>query len=429
MTLSPSEFDRKHLWHPYDHPVLSGDTFLVKHADDVYLHLNDGRTLIDAMSSWWCVVHGYNHPVINAALKRQIDQFSHVMFGGLTHEPAIELGKKLLALKQGAFDQVFFADSGSIAVEVAMKMSLQYQHAKGSSSRRKFLTVRSGYHGDTWRAMSVSDPDTGMHHLFKGSLSVEYFVSQPPIQFHQQWTDDEKLNGVYEFRQTLETNQNEIAAVILEPVVQGAGGMYFYHPEYLNQCRLLCDQYNILLIFDEIATGFGRTGEYFASDYCAIEADIVCLGKALTGGYISLAATMASKRVAHGIASSEPGVLMHGPTFMANPLACAAANASLSLLSSGDWRQQVQSIEKQFRSELHAANDLPNVNNVRVLGSIGVIEMNHIVSANQAHSICHELGVWLRPFGRCIYAMPPYVIKPEQLTKITDAMIALAKLL
>lgn len=424
-----SEFDRQHVWHPYDSPKQSADTYLIKQADGVHLHLDDGNKLIDAMSSWWSVIHGYNHPDLNMAVKAQVDEFAHVMFGGLTHQPAIELAQTLLELKAGRFDQVFFADSGSIAIEVAMKMAQQYQYSIGQENKKKFLTIRSGYHGDTWRAMSVCDPDTGMHHLFKGALSIEYFTNQPPIRFDQEWTSNEQFNGIGELREILEPNQEQIAAIILEPVVQGAGGMYFYHPEYLNACRALCDEYGALLIFDEIATGFGRAGEFFASDFCDVDADIVCLGKALTGGYMSLAATLTTERVATGIADREPGVLMHGPTFMANPLSCAAANASLALLATGQWRQQVAAIEVQLRVQLQEALNLPNVKDVRALGSIGVIEMNHVVSANQAHALCHQLGVWLRPFGKCIYAMPPYVINSQQLAKVTQAMVELAKVL
>ena len=429
MGLTPIAFDRQHVWHPYDHPKKSADTYLIQHAEGVHLHLDDGSKLIDAMSSWWCVIHGYNQPDINQAVKEQVEQFSHVMFGGLTHEPGIQLAQTLLDLKDGYFDQVFFADSGSVAVEVAMKMALQYQCAVGQARKQKFLTIRSGYHGDTWRAMSVCDPDTGMHHLFKGALPVEFFVSQPPIRFDQEWVEDEKANGVGELRAALETNHEQIAAMILEPIVQGAGGMYFYHPEYLNQCRAICDEYGVLLIFDEIATGFGRAGEFFASDFCDVEPDIVCMGKALTGGYMSLAATLATERIAVGIASKEPGVLMQGPTFMGNPLSCAAANASLEILAQGHWRKQVANIESQLRAELLEAQNLPHVVDTRALGSIGVIEMDHVVSANQAHALCHQLGVWLRPFGKCIYTMPPYVISTQQLSKVTRAMIELAKVL
>jgi len=429
MPLSNKDFDSQHVWHPYDSPVNSADTFLISHAEGVHLNLQEGGKLIDAMSSWWCAIHGYNHPHINSALKDQIDRMSHVMFGGLSHEPAIQLAKTLLALKKGKFDQVFFADSGSIAVEVAMKMAMQYQYSIGQKSRQKFLTIRSGYHGDTWRAMSVSDPETGMHHLFKGALPIEFYVSQPPIAFHQEWIEDEDMNGIGELKKALETNHQQIAAFILEPVVQGAGGMYFYHPEYLNQCRQICDDYEVLLIFDEIATGFGRTGEIFASDFTHVDADIICVGKALTGGYLSLAATLATERIAKGIASCEPGIMMHGPTFMGNPLACTAANASLELLSSGNWLHQVKQIEIQFNNDLIEAQRFPNVANIRCLGAIGVIEMNHVVSANQAHGYCQDLGVWLRPFGKCIYAMPPYIIQPDELSQVTHAMKYLAKIL
>ena len=422
------EFDHHHVWHPYDNANDSGDTYLIKHAKGVHLQLDDGAKLIDGMSSWWSVIHGYNHPQINAALTQQIDSFSHVMFGGLTHEPAITLTEKLLTLAPH-FSKVFLCDSGSISVEVAMKMAQQYQYAIGREQKKKFLTIRSGYHGDTWRAMSVCDPDTGMHHLFKGALPVEFFVEQPPISFHQKWIDDESLNGLAELRHTLEQYHNQIAALILEPVVQGAGGMYFYHPEYLNQCRKLCDDYGVLMIFDEIATGFGRTGKFFASEYCDSNADIVCLGKALTGGYMTMAATLTTQQVADGISSRQPGVLMHGPTFMANPLACAAANASLDILAEGGWKSQINQIETQLSEELEQANKLKNVAKVRVIGGIGVIEMKHIVDANQAHPYCKELGVWLRPFGRCIYTMPPYIISSSQLSMISAAMIELAKVL
>lgn len=429
MSLSPRQFDKQHLWHPYDHAKNPGDTYLVEQAEGVYLTLDDGVQLIDAMSSWWSVIHGYNHPTMNAAIQHQTAKFSHVMFGGLTHQPAIDLGQRLLAIAPDSMDKVFFADSGSIAVEVAMKMAMQYHYGLGQSQKQKFVTIRSGYHGDTWRTMSVCDPDTGMHHLFKGALPIEYFISQPPIGFHQDWSSDPKQNGLAELRDCLQANHQQIAAFILEPVVQGAGGMYFYHPEYLNQCRAICDEFDVLLIFDEIATGFGRTGQLFATDYCQVQPDILCLGKALTGGYMTLAATLTADKIAEGIAARDPGVFMHGPTFMANPLACAAANASLNLLDKQNWQQQVQRIERQLTDELAVAKQLSNVTDVRVLGGIGVIEMDHVVSANQAHPLCKELGVWLRPFGRCIYTMPPYITQADELVKISQAMIALAKVL
>lgn len=440
MNPSIKEFDHKHVWHPYDHASNPADTHLVKHAKGVHLYLDDGTQLIDAMSSWWSVIHGYNHAQINAALKQQIDSFSHVMFGGLTHEPAIMLAEKLLRLtsassnssihsKKPTYSKVFFSDSGSVSVEVAMKMAQQYHYAMGTEKKTKFVTIRSGYHGDTWRAMSVCDPDTGMHHLFKGSLPIEYFVNQPPIAFDQPWDDDETLNGVAQLRQLFDQAHDEIAALILEPIVQGAGGMYFYHPEYLNQCRALCDEYNALFIFDEIATGFGRTGKLFASNHCAVEADIVCLGKALTGGYMSLAATLTTQKISDGIGSKSPGVLMHGPTFMANALACSAANVSLDLLEKNQWQQQISMIETQLKQELQPATDFPNVAKVRVLGGIGVIEMKQVVNPNQAHPLCKGLGVWLRPFGKCIYTMPPYIISSSELSQVSAAMLELARVL
>ena len=429
--MNSKEFDRRHLWHPYSTPPHSNgtvDTPLhhVNSADGVHLTLDDGSRLIDGMSSWWSVIHGYNHPQINQALKNQIDKMSHVMFGGLTHDPAIELGKKLLAITPPNLTSVFYSDSGSVAVDVAMKMAVQYQYAIGKPHKNTFLAIRSGYHGDTWQAMSVCDPDTGMHHLFKGALQLQHFVEKPPIAFGEEWQTSEQLNGLKAVRETLEQHENHIAAMILEPVVQGAGGMYFYHPEYLNQCKALCEQHDVLLIFDEIATGFGRTGKLFATEHCTIEPDILCVGKAITGGYLSFASTLSSDKVADGIRQHEPGTFMHGPTFMANPLACAAANASLDLLESVDWQANVSRIEQQFAHELAAALILPNVAKVRTIGAIGVIEMQHTIDSDQAHQLTKELGVWLRPFGKNIYSMPPYIITEAELTQITNAMIHLA---
>jgi len=423
------DFDQQHLWHPYSSPPSNTLTqnLLVERADGVTLTLADGSQVIDAMSSWWCAIHGYSHPQINAAIKQQIDQMTHVMFGGLTHQPAIELGKKLLAIVPDSMQHIFYSDSGSVAVEVAMKMAVQYQYALGNQAKHKFLTIRSGYHGDTWKAMSVSDPTTGMHHLFRGALQAEYFVEQPPIKFNQEWSADPQQNGLQALTNMLEQNADAIAAVILEPIVQGAGGMVFYHPKYLNGCRTLCDQYNVLLIFDEIATGFGRTGKLFATDHCDIQADIMCLGKAITGGTVSFAATLCSDKIADGIREGKPGIFMHGPTFMANPLACSAAIASLNLLANTPWQQRVEQIEQQFQSELEPATQLKNVAEIRTLGAIGVIEMNHNVDAGQAKQLASELGVWLRPFGKNIYAMPPYIITAEELTHVTGAMLELAK--
>ena len=430
--MNSKEFDHRHLWHPYSSPPHkdggSKDKAIhhVIGTDGVHIKLNDNTRLIDGMSSWWSAIHGYNHPAINQALKNQVDQMSHVMFGGLTHDPAIELGKKLLAMTPPSLTSIFYSDSGSVAVDVAMKMAVQYQYAIGQAHKNTFLTIRSGYHGDTWKAMSVCDPDTGMHHLFKGALQVQHFVEKPPITFADEWQDDENINGLKAVRETLEQQSNNIAAMILEPIVQGAGGMYFYHPEYLNQCKILCEQHNILLIFDEIATGFGRTGKLFAMEHCSIEPDILCLGKALTSGYLSFAATLSSDKVADGIRLNEPGTFMHGPTFMANPLACAAAGASLDLLASNAWQSQVSRIEQQFTHELATALTLANVAKVRAIGAIGVIEMRYTIDADQAHRLTKKLGVWLRPFGKNIYSMPPYIISEPELTQVTNAMIHLA---
>lgn len=426
------DFDRQHLWHPYDIPP--ADTrqagqrplYEVASADGVHLILKDGSRLIDAMSSWWSVIHGYNHPAITSALHRQLDTLPHVMFGGITHEPASQLGQLLLAMAPDSLNTIFYADSGSIAVEVAMKMALQYQYAKDKAEKNTFLTIRSGYHGDTWQAMSVCDPETGMHHLFKGALAIQHFTPQPPIGFHQTWDDNPQQNGLADLRAILENNHGTIAAIILEPVLQGAGGMYFYHPEYLNQCRALCDEFEILLIFDEIATGFGRTGKLFALEHTEIEPDILCLGKALTGGYLSLAATLCSANVADTIADNPPGIFMHGPTFMANPLACSAAIASLELLNQSDWQTKVADISEQLKAELAKAETLSGVKEVRVLGAVGVIEMKQAIRQHEVHGYCKTSGVWLRPFGNNIYCMPPYCINSEQLTQVTTAMVSLA---
>lgn len=423
------DFDQQHLWHPYSSPPHAelNKNLLIKSASGVSLSLDDGTEVIDAMSSWWCAIHGYNHPKINTAIKAQVDTLAHVMFGGLTHEPAIELGERLLQITPESLQHIFYCDSGSVSVEVALKMAVQYQFALGFKDKHKFLTIRSGYHGDTWKAMSVSDPDTGMHHLFSGALQAEYFVAQPPIKFSQLWDADAKNNGLLELSNILEQHHSKIAALILEPIVQGAGGMTFYHPEYLNAARALCDQYNVLLIFDEIATGFGRTGELFASHHTNIEPDILCLGKAITGGYLSFAATLCSDKVADTIRDGEPSVFMHGPTFMGNPLACSAAIANLELLANDEWQQQVKNIEQQLSRDLQSALAMNKVVEVRTIGAIGVIEMSEPVDPVLAQAQCQELGVWLRPFGKNIYCMPPYIISVEQLTKVTAAMLKLAE--
>jgi adenosylmethionine-8-amino-7-oxononanoate aminotransferase len=422
-------FDKHHIWHPYTNVQKPGPTFLVKEAEGVYLTLDDGTKLIDAMSSWWCMLHGHKNPEICAAMHAQIDQLPHVMFGGLTHEPAIELAQTLVAMTPENLNRVFYCDSGSVAVEVAMKMAVQYQFAKGERGRSEFATIRSGYHGDTWKAMSVCDPDTGMHHLFQGAVTVQHFVERPPIAFGEVWNDDPSQNGLGALNKMLSEKGGRIAALILEPVVQGAGGMYFYHPQYLNEAKKLCEQHGVLLIFDEIATGFARLGKMFATDFCDIAPDIMCLGKAMTGGHISFAATMASDDVACAIGDNAPGAFMHGPTFMGNPIGCAAALASLKILQRGEWQQQVPKTEAQLKSELEPAKDLPNVADVRVLGAIGVIEMKHNVSADVAHGYAKEHGVYLRPFAKNVYTMPPFITSAEELTRITSAMLNLAKVL
>ena len=427
--MTPQTFDAQHLWHPYTNVTQPGPTHLVKSAEGVHLTLDDGSELIDAMSSWWSAIHGHGHPAIVSAVKAQLDQMPHVMFGGLTHEPAIELGQKLLAITPPSMQRIFYCDSGSVAVEVAMKMAVQYHYATGAPDKVQFATIRSGYHGDTWKAMSVCDPTTGMHHLFQGALSAQHFVERPPLNFDETWSDDANQNGLGELRQLFQTHHKTIAALILEPVVQGAGGMHFYHPDYLNQARLLCDEFNVLLIFDEIATGFGRTGKMFATNHTTIEPDIMCLGKALTGGTLSFAATLTSDKVAKGIGEGTPSVFMHGPTFMANPLACAAASSSLDLLAKTPWAQSVATIETQMADQLAPARALEHVKDVRVLGAMGVIEMDHQISADKAHPLCKELGVWLRPFGHNIYCMPPFIITEDELSKVCAVMCHLAKVL
>lgn len=428
MTVSSAlQFDAQHLWHPYTNVMSPGPMHLVKSAEDIWLTLGDGTRVIDAMSSWWCTIHGHRHPEITAAMHKQLDKMPHVMFGGLTHEPAIELGRRLLNVLPSGLDRIFYCDSGSVSVEVAMKMAVQYQIAHGRRNKVEFATIRGGYHGDTWKAMSVCDPVTGMHGLFKGALSIQHFLPRPPIAFDGEWVEDMALNGLAELEKLLADKGDHIAALIIEPVVQGAGGMYFYHPEWINRAQALCAEYNTLVIFDEIATGFGRTGKLFATDFVDRSPDIICLGKALTGGHISFAATVASEDVASGIGNSEAGVFMHGPTFMGNPLACSAATASLDLLNTVDWHKQVSGISCQLATELEPARSLPQVADCRVLGGIGVIEMKTPVDPKVAHAAALETGVWLRPFGHNIYCMPPYIIEPDDLSKVTRAMVELAR--
>lgn len=413
--------DRQHLWHPYSAVPPTLDPIVVERAQGVRLHLGDGRDVIDAMSSWWATIHGYNHAVLNEAAARQLEDMAHVMFGGLTHRPAVELGALLAELTPAGLDRVFFSDSGSVAVEVAIKMALQYWGAQGRPERHRLLTVRSGYHGDTFMAMSVCDPDTGMHHLFDTTLPRQLFAPRPAPSFDEAFDPA----NIEEFERLLASHQREIAAVILEPIVQGTGGMHFYSPGYLAQVRSLCDDYDTLLIADEIATGFGRTGKLFACEHAGISPDILCVGKALTGGYLSMAATLCTAEVAETISTGEGGALMHGPTFMANPLACAVALASIRLLLASGWDQQVARIEVALRTGLEPARGLPGVDDVRVLGSIGVIETTDPVPLAEAQAIGMANGVWLRPFGRLLYTMPAYVSTYDEVSTITDAMLAI----
>lgn len=424
--MTPLEFDAQHLWHPYTNVLSPGPMHLIKEADGVWLTRDDDVKMIDAMSSWWSAIHGHRHPAIIGAMHAQLDRMPHVMFGGITHEPAVDLGRKLVEMLPAGLDRIFYCDSGSVAVEVALKMAVQYQMAMGRREAVEFATVRGGYHGDTWKAMSVCDPDTGMHGLFRGALSIQHFLPRPPIAIDQDWTDDMALNGLGPLEELLEAKGHKIAGLVIEPVAQGTGGMYFYHPNWLKRAKEMCDAHGVLMIYDEIATGFGRTGTLFGMDHAGFQPDILCLGKALTGGHISMALTVASEPVARGIGESAAGVLMHGPTYMANPLACVAARASLELLTTRNWQAEVAWVADQMAQELAPARDLPGVADVRVLGAIGVIEMKSRVDPEVAHRKAAESGVWLRPFAHNIYTMPPYVISPDELSRVTAAMVSLA---
>ncbi|MCP4747227.1 MAG: adenosylmethionine--8-amino-7-oxononanoate transaminase [Desulfobacteraceae bacterium] len=414
--------DRENIWHPYSSLPAAYPAYPVAAAKGVRLTLADGRELIDGMSSWWCALHGYNHPRLNAAIESQLKKMSHVMFGGLTHEPAVKLTKLLIDITPDNITKVFFADSGSVAIEVAIKMALQYWYCSKNKQKTRLLTVRSGYHGDTLAAMSVCDPVTGMHHLFSGVTPEQFFAEAPACRFADTWNE----SYITDFKSLVEKHHKQIAAVILEPIVQGAGGMRFYSPDYLRRVRQLCDQYDILLILDEIATGFGRTGKLLGCYHAGIRPDIMCLGKSLTGGYMTLAATLCSEKISSRISKGEAGVFMHGPTFMANPLACAVSIASIELLLSSCWQSRVASIESQLAEELSPCKLMEHVEDVRALGAIGVVELKQGVDMATIQPKFVSRGVWVRPFGKLIYLMPPFIIEPNDLRKLTAAVVDIA---
>ena len=401
--------EENHIWHPYANIPNKVSTYHVESADGVHLNFKNGLQVIDGMSSWWCMIHGYNNNFMNEAIKSQIDKVSHVMFGGLTHQPAIDLCKKLISLTPKGLDKVFFADSGSVSVEVSLKMALQYWQNKGYQEKSKFITPRGGYHGDTFGAMSVCDPDNGMHHLFKGVLPKHFFVERPKMDNAEEALDD--------LDSQLKKNHEQIAAMILEPIVQGAGGMNIYHRDYLKGVRHLCDKHDVLLIVDEIATGFGRTGELFGCNHADISPDIMCVGKALTGGYMTMAAAITNQNI-----SDTVGVLMHGPTFMANPLSCSAANASIDLLLKNDWKKRIIEIQSLLAEELLPLKNYESVYDARVIGAIGVLELKKPLDMKSTQEKLIKYGVWLRPYGKLLYTMPPFIITDQELLKITHAM-------
>jgi adenosylmethionine-8-amino-7-oxononanoate aminotransferase len=410
--------DQQYVWHPYSSLTDPIPAYEVSSAEGVYLKLENGRQLIDGMASWWCAIHGYNHPVLNQAAKDQIDRMSHVMFGGITHSPAVTLCEKLVKLTPEGLTKVFLSDSGSVSVEVAIKMAFQYWISKKQPQKNKLLSLRGGYHGDTFAAMSVCDPQNGMHHMFNQVLPEHYFAPKPQAAFDQPFKEED----IAEFKAIIEDNHQQIAAVILEPIVQGAGGMHFYSPDYLRQVRALCSEYHILLIADEIATGFGRTGKLFACEWAEISPDIMCLGKSLTGGYMTLAATLCSDEVSQGICEGEAGCFMHGPTFMGNPLACSVANASIDLLLSQDWQANIKGIETAFTAELKAFNSLESVAITRCIGAIAVIEMKQAVNLAEIQKKFVEKAVWVRPFGKLVYLMPPFIMTNKQIKALMDGV-------
>ena len=416
-------YDREHIWHPYSSMKDPLPVYPVASANGVRLKLEDGRELVDGMSSWWAAIHGYNHPVLNRAIENQIKRMSHVMFGGLTHKPAVELASLLVEITPEKLEKVFFCDSGSVSVEVAIKMAIQYWYASGQPEKKKLLTIRSGYHGDTFAAMSVCDPVTGMHHLFKGILTEQFFANAPRTGYNDEWDEDD----IKDMLRILENHNKEIAAIILEPIVQGAGGMRFYSPEYLKRAREISREYNVLLIADEIATGFGRSGSLFACEKAGISPDIMCVGKALTGGYLSMAATLATSDVSNTISSGKEKAFMHGPTFMGNPLACSVSLASVKLLLSMPWKRRIAEIENRLKEGLTECADSRSVADVRALGAIGVLEMKEPVDMKSIQRKLVEKGVWLRPFGKLLYTMPPYIISDEDLDRITCAMREIVK--